>query len=72
MIKRESRQVFYFIPMIWTRHTSVWEVGFGWAMAQNGEPYRGKNAAMALKDKERIKLVALVFDHSEALKGGEN
>lgn len=60
-----------FYPYDMDETTSVWEVGLGWAMAQNGAPYRGKNAAMALKGKERIKLVALVFDRSEALKGGE-
>ncbi len=68
-IRVEAGLLFY--PYDMTEANSVWEVGLDWAMAGKGAAYRGKDAAMAMKGKEKIKVVGIVADHGEALEGGE-
>jgi glycine cleavage system T protein (aminomethyltransferase) len=68
-IRVEAGLLFY--PYDMTEENSVWEVGLGWAMAKKGPDYRGKDAAMALKGKEKIRVVGIVAEHTEALAGGE-
>ncbi len=68
-IRVEAGLLFY--PYDMTEDNSVWEVDLGWAMAKKGGDYRGKDAAMALKGKDKVKNVGLDIDHNEALAGGE-
>jgi len=68
-IRVEAGLLFY--PYDMSEEYSVWEVDLGWAMAKKGGDYRGKDAAMALKGKEKVKNVGLAIDHPEALAGGE-
>lgn len=68
-IRVEAGLLFY--PYDMDESTSVWEVDLGWAMAKKGETYRGKDAAMALKGQEKLKVVGLVVDHTAALAGEE-
>jgi aminomethyltransferase len=68
-IRVEAGLLFY--PYDMSEDNSVWEVGLDWAMSKKGENYRGKAAAMALKDKEKIKVVGIDVAHGEALVGGE-
>ncbi len=68
-IRVEAGLLFY--PYDMTEANSVWEVGLGWAMAKKGAEYRGKEAAFALKGKEKVKVVGIVADLGEALAGGE-
>jgi len=68
-IRVEAGLLFY--PYDMTEENSVWEVGLGWAMAKKGADYRGKDASMALKGKEKINVVGIDIDHGEALAGGE-
>lgn len=68
-IRVEAGLLFY--PYDMTEENSVWEVGLDWAMAKKGAEYRGKDAAFALKGKEKISVVGIIADHNEALAGGE-
>ncbi len=68
-IRVEAGLLFY--PYDMTEANSPWDVGLGWAMSTKGADYRGRDAAMALKGKEKIAVVTLDIDHGEALAGGE-
>jgi len=68
-IRVEAGLLFY--PYDMTEANSVWEVGLGWAMAKKGADYRGKDAAMALKGQEKVRVVGIVAEHDSALAGGE-
>lgn len=61
--------------LLWRRfdlmENTPWEVGMGWSIAKNKVDFRGKEAVMAAKGKERHKLIGLVVDIDFALSGGE-
>ena len=61
--------------LLWRRfdlmENTPWEVNMGWSVARNKPDFRGKDALMALKGKERYKLCGLVVDLDQALSGGE-
>jgi len=59
-IRVEAGLLFY--PYDMTEANSVWEVGLGWAMAKKGADYRGKDAAMALKGQEKVRVVGIVAE----------
>jgi len=67
-IRVEAGLLFY--PYDMTEEHSPWDVGLGWAVSKNGD-YRGKDAAMALKGKEKIAVVTLDVDLGDALAAGE-
>ena len=69
-IRVEAALLFY--PYDMTEENSPWEVGFGWAMSKKGNDYRGRDAAMALRGKEKIKVAGIVADHDDILAGGES
>lgn len=68
-IRVEAGLLFY--PYDMTEEHSPWDVGLGWAVSKKSD-YRGKDAAMALKGKEKIAVVTLDVDFSDALSGGES
>jgi aminomethyltransferase len=68
-VRVEAGLLFY--PYDMTEVNSPWEVGLGWALSRKGDNYRGRDAAMALKGKEKIKVAGISADHGEALSGGE-
>jgi len=68
-IRVEAGLLFY--PYDMTEENSVWEVGLDWALSKKGADYRGREAAMALKGKEKVKVMGLVADHDDALEGEE-
>lgn len=68
-IRVEAGLLFY--PYDMTEENSPWDVGLGWAVSTKGGDFRGREAAMALKGKEKIAVVTLDVDHGEALEGGE-
>ncbi|WP_371225829.1 aminomethyltransferase family protein [Roseovarius sp. 2305UL8-3] len=67
-IRVEAGLLFY--PYDMTEENTPWDVGLGWAVSKVSD-YRGKEAAMASKGKEKIAVVTLDIDHGEALEGGE-
>lgn len=67
-IRVEAGLLFY--PYDMTEANSPWEVGLGWALSTRGGDYRGKDAAMALRGKEKIAVVTLDADHGAALEAG--
>ena len=60
-----------FFPYDMTDANSPWEVGLDWALSTKGADYRGRDATMALKGKEKIKVAGISANHSDALEGGD-
>lgn len=67
-IRIEAALLFY--PYDMTEANTPWEVGLDWALSKTSA-YRGKDACMAAKGKEKIKFAGIVVDHDDALAGGE-
>lgn len=61
--------------LLWRRfdlmENTPWEVNMGWSIDRNKGDFRGKEALMAAKGKERYKLIGLVVDSDSALAGKE-
>ena len=61
--------------LLWRRfdlmENTPWEVNMPWAIAANKGDFRGKEALMAAKGKERFKLAGIEVDIDIALSGGE-
>ena len=68
-VRIEAALLFFGYDMT-VEHTP-WEVGLGFTINLNKADYRGKQAVIASKGKERFKLAGIVIDHHEALTGGE-
>ncbi|MEM7208932.1 MAG: aminomethyltransferase family protein [Pseudomonadota bacterium] len=68
-VRIEAALLFYGYDM--TDEHSPWEVGLGFTVAQNKGDFRGKDAVMASKGKERFLGVGIVANHSDMLNGGE-
>ena len=68
-VRVEAALLFY--PYDMTEVNSPWEVGLDWALSRKGDTYRGREAAMALKGKEKIKVAGISASHSEALAGDD-
>lgn len=60
-----------FYPDDMNENTSPWEVNLGWAVNTQKADYRGKEAVLALKGQEKVKLVGLVCDLTDSADGGE-
>lgn len=67
-IRIEAALLFY--PYDMTKDNTPWEVGLDWAISKTSS-YRGKDACMAARGKEKIKFAGIVVDHDDALAGGE-
>ncbi|MCS3902022.1 aminomethyltransferase [Methylohalomonas lacus] len=50
--------------------TTPWEINYGWSVSDKGD-YRGKDAVMASKGKERFKQAGISVDHTEAMEVGD-
>ena len=68
-VRVEAGLLFY--PYDMTEVNSPWEVGLDWALSRTGGNYRGRDAAMALKGKDKIKVAGIGADHNGVLSGGD-
>lgn len=68
-VRIEAALLFFGYDM--TDEHSPWEVGLGFTVSRTKENFRGKEAVLALKGKERFLAAGIVADHSDALAGGE-
>lgn len=51
-------------------HTTPWEVGIGWAIAQHKPAFRGRAAVLAAQGKERSRMTGIDVDHHAAVPAG--
>jgi aminomethyltransferase len=68
-VRIEAGLLFYDFDM--TTEYTPWEVGLGFTVNQSKPHYRGKEALMAAKGKERVRNVGLVVDHPDMVNGAE-
>ena len=68
-VRIEAGLLFYGYDMT-TDHTP-WEVGLGFTISKSKEDFRGREALMAARGKEKITNVCLDIDHSDIVNGGE-
>ena len=68
-VRIEAALLFYGYDM--TDEHTPWEVGLGFTIAKNKANFRGKEAVMASKGKERFLGVGISVEHSDMLNGGE-
>ncbi|UWQ57821.1 aminomethyltransferase family protein [Leisingera caerulea] len=54
-----------------TEAHTPWEVGLGFTVSASKGDFRGKEAVMAAKGREKISNVCLAIDHSDMVEGGE-
>ncbi len=64
----EAALLFY--PYDMTAENTPWEVDFGWAVSRKKGDFRGKEAVFAREGQDKIKLVGIEADHSDAVDGG--
>jgi len=61
--------------LLWRRfdlmENTPWEVNMGWAVHEDKQDFRGKEALMAARGNERFRLCGIEVDLDEALSGGE-
>jgi aminomethyltransferase len=67
-VRVEAALLFYGYDM--TDEHTPWEVGLGFSINRSSD-YRGKDAAMASKGKERFTQAGISIDHHDCLIGGE-
>ncbi len=68
-VRVEAGLLFFGYDM--TDEHTPWEVGLGFTINSKKADYRGKEAALAAKGRERFVLAGIAADHSDALAGGE-
>ena len=68
-VRIEAGLLFYGYDM--TTHHTPWEVGLGFTVNANKVGFRGQEALMAAKGKEKIINVGLDIDHSDMVNGEE-
>ncbi len=68
-VRIEAGLLFYGYDM--STDNTPWEAGLGFTVNSSKADYRGMQAALASKGKERILPGGIVVDHSESLAGGE-
>ncbi|MEX0302788.1 MAG: aminomethyltransferase family protein [Leisingera sp.] len=68
-VRIEAGLLFYGYDM--TEENTPWEVGLGFTVSSAKGDFRGKDAAMAAKGREKISNVCLDIDHSDMVEGGE-
>ncbi len=68
-VRVEAALLFYGYDMTDEHFPS--EVGLGWAVSRNAGDYRGKDAALAAKGKERFVMAGIEVDHDDMVVGGE-
>ena len=68
-VRIEAGLLFYGYDM--TTDNTPWEVGLGFTVSNSKVDFRGKQAAMNAKGKEKIKNVCLVIDHPDMVNGEE-
>jgi len=69
-VRIEASLLFYGYDMT-TDHTP-WEVGLGFTVSKSKSGYRGHEALVAAKGREKIINVCLDIDHSDMVNGGES
>ena len=68
-LRIEAGLLFYGYDMT-TDHTP-WEVGLGFTISKTKPDFRGRDALMAAKGKEKIRNVCLDIDYDDMVAGGE-
>ena len=68
-VRVEAALLFYGYDMTDDHFPS--EVGLGWTLSRSGDPYRGRNAALAAMGNERFVGAGLAIDYDEIITGGE-
>lgn len=68
-VRIEAGLLFYGYDM--TEVHTPWEVGLGFTVSATKGDFRGKEAVMALKGREKISNVCVDIDHSDIVEGGE-
>ncbi len=68
-VRIEAGLLFYGYDMT-TEHTP-WEVGLGFAVSKSKADFRGREALMAAKGREKLHNVCLDIDHDDMVAGGE-
>lgn len=68
-VRIEAGLLFYGYDM--TDDNTPWEVGLGFTVSKTKGDFRGKDAVMAAKGKERINNVCLDIEHPDMVAGGE-
>lgn len=68
-VRIEAGLLFYGYDMT-TEHTP-WEVGLGFTVAESKSGYRGKDALLSAKSKNKVINVGLDIDYSDMVSGGE-
>jgi len=68
-VRIEAALLFFGYDM--TAEHTPWEVGLGFSVNLNKGAYRGRDAVLATKGKERFLAAGIVIDHNDALAGGE-
>ncbi len=68
-VRIEAGLLFYGYDM--TEDHSPWEVGLGFTVSTTKGDFRGKDAVMAARGREKIRNVCLEIDHTDMMEGGE-
>ena len=68
-VRIEAGLLFYGYDM--TKENTPWEVGLGFTISETKGDYRGRDAVLAAKGRERIRNVCLDIDHPDMVAGGE-
>ena len=68
-VRVEAALLFFGYDM--TAEHTPWEVGLGFTVSRKKGDFRGKEAAMASKGKERFLGAGIVIDHNDMVAGGE-
>ena len=68
-VRIEAALLFFGYDM--TAEHTPWEVGLGFSVNLDNGDFRGRDAALAAKGKERFVAAGIVIDHNDALAGGE-
>jgi len=68
-VRIEAALLFYGYDM--SEDNTPWEVTLGWSVSLGKGDFRGKDAVMAAKGKEKVNLVGISIDHDDMVVGGE-
>ncbi len=68
-VRIEAALLFYGYDM--SEENTPWEVTLGWSVSAGKGDFRGKDAVMAAKGKEKVNLVGISIDHDDMVAGGE-
>ncbi|MBT4874045.1 MAG: aminomethyl transferase family protein [Desulfobacula sp.] len=68
-VRIEAALLFYGYDM--SEENTPWEVTLGWSVSARKGDFRGKEAVLAAKGREKVNLVGISIDHDDMLAGGE-